>query len=140
MLAPPLLTPQAASVTSGEVKMIAGDSVMVTLLVALQLFASLTVTVKTVAFKFVTVIPLAALLQLYVRGAVPPLALTTALPVLAPLHNTLVGVMLLIVGAPILVIVAVDVFMQLFASVTVTVYVAEGKPLAVKPLAPLLQV
>ena len=53
------------------------------------------------------VMVLAPLLQLYVYNPLPPAVITVAEPVLAPLHKRLAGVTELIVGPPLLLIVAV---------------------------------
>ena len=84
------------------------------------------------------VAPVAALLQVYVSGAVPPLAFATALPV--PFEQRgLVGGKDVIAGPPALLIVVVAVILQPFASVTVIVYVEAASEFAVAPVVLLLQ-
>jgi hypothetical protein len=118
-LLPPL---QATLVCEPDVKLIAVGWVMVNERVAVQPFASVTVTVYAPATKpeAVAAVPPDGAHE-YVYGLVPPAGVTVAEPLLPPLHDTLVcepAVKLMAVGC---VIVKERVVVQLLASVTVTV-------------------
>ena len=112
--------------------------VLLTMAVAVTVhaFASVTVTVYDPALKPVAVAlvcPPGA--HAYVYGVVPPPAVAVALPLLLPQEAGIVEV--LTVNTAGWVIVAEAVFVQLFASVTVTVYVPALKPVAVAFVPPL---
>ena len=62
--------------------------VIVTVVWAIQPFASVTVTVYVPAAKFVGSSCVVLLLQAYVYGAVPPVTVRLIEPVLFPKHNT----------------------------------------------------
>jgi hypothetical protein len=103
-------------------------SVIVTEAVAVQLFASVTVTVYVPAQRFVkssVVLPFDHIIVLY--GGVPPPIVKFAAPVHFPLHNTFVPTIFAVntVGS---VIVIEAIAVQLWASVTVTVYVPAQRP------------
>jgi Ni,Fe-hydrogenase III component G len=131
---PPL---QATFVTDVE-RFKAVACVIVALVVAVQRFASVTVTVYVPAATPDKSCELAPLLQLYVYPAVPPLTVKSIAPVDPPLQATLVTDVerFNAVGC---VIVALVVAVQRFASVTVTVYVPATTPDKSCELAPLLQ-
>ena len=71
-------------------------------------------------------------------GPVPPVALTVILPLLPPLQPTLVCEVIFAVKAVGWVTVALEVAVQLCASVTVTLYVFAPRPLTFDAVAPLL--
>ena len=96
-------------------------SVRVTVLIATHPLASLTLTLYVPAVKLLAVVLVLPLLQLYVKLPVPPLALTLAEPVLLPLHNMLLGVNVFMLGAGLLLIAAIAVWVHALPSVTVTV-------------------
>ena len=118
-------------------------SVTVVLAVVVQLFASDTVTVYVPANSPLAVAVVAKVAELVevihpkLYGAVPPEPLAVAVPLLPPLQLTLVFTVLTVntVGS-VIVVVAINV--QLFASVTVAVYVPAASPLAVAVVAALL--
>ena len=78
------------------------------------------------------------LLHAKVYGAVPPVPFAVAEPSLPPLQLTFEFTTELATNAVGSVIVVLDVVVQLFASVTVTVYVPATSPLAVADVAALL--
>jgi len=80
----------------------------------------------------------AELLQAKVYGAVPPVPLAVADPLFPPLQLMFVFTTELATTAVGSVIVVLDVVVQLFASVTVKVYVPDTSPLAVAVVAALL--
>jgi hypothetical protein len=120
-LEPPL---QVTSVSDVIVAMMPVGSVSSTLVTAVQPFASVTVTKYVPAVRPEAVAPVWAgdVLQLYVYGAVPPLAVTVAAPLMPPSQ---LGFVLAVIDAVTAlagsVTVAVAVLMQPLKSVTVTV-------------------
>ena len=96
-------------------------SVMVTLEVVVQELASDTVTVYVPAVTPVMLAVVAELLQAKMYGAVPPAPLAVADPLLPPLQLTDVFATVDAANTVGSVIVVLDVVVQLFASVTVTV-------------------
>ena len=68
------------------------------------------------------------LLHTYVKVPVPPLAVTLAVPVAAPLHNTFTPVHVALTAVAGCKIVALTVAVHPLASVTVTVYVPAARP------------
>ena len=113
-------------------------SEMVMLAVDAQLFRSITITVYVPATNPVMLAVVAELLQAKMYGAVPPAPLAVADPLLPPLQLTFVFATVDATNAVGSVIVVLDVVVQLFASVTVTVYVPATRPLAVADVAELL--
>ncbi len=90
-VAEPLFPPLQVMLFCPEIKAVkAVGCVIVTLVVRVQPFASVTVTVYVPAVNPVAVAAVCPPVQAYVYGAVPPLAVTVAAPVLAPLHNTFI--------------------------------------------------
>ena len=110
-----------------------------TLAVAVQPLASVAVTVYEPAAKPVAVAPVAALLQAYVFVPVPPVEVAVAEPLAPPLHNTFVCAEIDADTAVGCVIVTVADAVHPLASVAVTVYAPAANPVAVAPVAPLLQ-
>ena len=73
--------------------------VIVTLVCAVQPFASVTVTEYVPATRFVGSSCVVLLLQAYVYGEVPPVVVRSIEPVLLPKHNTFTCVVLSASGA-----------------------------------------
>jgi hypothetical protein len=106
-----------------EVFVIAGGCVMVTVALATQEFASVTVTVYDPATSAVPVAPVPPLGDhAYVYGEVPPAGVTVALPLLPPKQVTFTVAVMLAVMAPVEVTTTVFVITHPFASVIVHVY------------------
>ena len=94
---------------------------MIFVALVLQLLASVTVTVYVPATNpamFWVVIPV---LHKYCMGAVPPLNVSVILPVLPPLHNGLIPVIVLITDPFWFTILPTELAVQPLPSVTVTV-------------------
>ena len=96
--------------------------VIVTDITAVQLFASVVVTVYVPAARPERSCVVAPPVQEYVYGMEPPVTVRSIEPVEDPLHSTFTCVSVRL-GPPVLFTVADVVFVQLFASDTVTVYV-----------------
>jgi hypothetical protein len=138
-VADPSLPPlQLMFVFTTELATTAEGSVMVTLDVLVHEFASDTVTVYVPAVTPVMLAVVAELLQANEYGAVPPDPLAVAEPLFPPLQLMFEFTTELATNAVGSVIVVLDVVVQLFASVTVTVYVPATRPLAVADVAALL--
>jgi hypothetical protein len=104
--------------------------------VAVQPFASVTVTVYEPAISPVAVEPVPPEGDhAYVYAPVPPDAITDAEPVFPPLHNTFVCVPAVVIAVG-CVMVKVFVVVQPFASVVVHVYVPAHNAVAVEPVPP----
>ena len=109
----------------------AAGSVIVTFVVDVQLFASLTVIVYDPAAKAEKVVPEPKVVPSieYVYGEVPPVPVTVTDPALAPKHTLFVGAAALTAKALAgWVIVTDNVFVVPFTSVTVTAYVPIANP------------
>jgi hypothetical protein len=99
-------------------------------------FASITVTVYVPAVRPVAVAVVWLLIDhRYVIGAVPPVAVAVALPLLPPAQETFTT-LVVTVGPLRLITVAEAVFVQPLASVTVTVYVPAERFAIVAVVAP----
>jgi mannose/fructose/N-acetylgalactosamine-specific phosphotransferase system component IID len=100
--------------------------------VVIQLLASFTVTVyipfESPLTELLVFVPLPTL-QEYVYGTVPPDTFTDAVPLFSPLQVTFVCAVLLNPNTSGWVIVNTDVVVQVFASVTRTVYIPLESPL-----------
>ena len=138
-VAEPLFPPlQLIFVFTTELAVNAVGSVIVTLDALVHELASVIVTVYVPAATPVIEAVVAELLQAKVYGAVPPEPLAVAPPFDNPLHVVLVFTVLAVsaVGS---VMVTLDVFIQLFTSVTVTVYVPAANPVILAVVAELDQ-
>jgi hypothetical protein len=113
--------------------------VIVTVAVDVHPFASVAVTVYDPAAKPVAVAPVAELLHKYVFVPVPPVALTVAEPVDAPLHKTFTCDEIVAETAVGWVNVELAVAVNPPVAVTVTVYVPAARPVMAADVAPLLQ-
>ena len=82
MLIEPFALPQLASVTVGALMVGPLRLLTVALVVVVQLFASVTVTVYVLAATLDKFCVVAVLLQLYVYGDVPPFTVNVTLPLL----------------------------------------------------------
>ncbi len=98
---------------------------------AVQPFASVTVTLYVAALKLVAVGVVCPLFQRYVYAPVPPLGVAVAVPFAPPLQDTFVPVTVTVTPVAGWVIMALEVVVQPFASVTVTVYVPALRPVGV---------
>jgi hypothetical protein len=105
---------------------------MTTEVVVVQPLASVAVTLYVPAIKPLAVAVFWPLFHRYVIAPVPPVPAAVADPFAPPKQDTLVLVLIVtdtaVAGC---VITAVAVLVQLFASVTVTVYVPAARPVAV---------
>jgi hypothetical protein len=113
-------------------------SVMVTLDVLVQELASDTVTVYVPANSPLAIAVVDELLHVKVYGAVPPVPLAVADPLLPPLQLTFVFATVDAANTAGSVIVTLDVLVHEFASVTVTVYVPATTPVILAVVAELL--
>lgn len=115
---------------------IAVGSVIATVLMLLQLFASVIVTTYVPAVKPEIAEEVLPLLQLYVYAGAPPLIVELALPLLPPLQVTPVSGNAFAVPPPVFATATEVVAVQPLASVIVTVYVPADKFNAVCPVPP----